>query len=177
MARSHELDTASDADARALLTRACGASRWVDRMMARRPFGGDARMLRAARIEWFGLTEADWLEAFSHHPQIGDRALAPPKLPSEGGSLAARFPTTHDLLAKEQAGVARAGDEVLSALAEANQAYLDRFGFIFIVCATGKTAEEMLQLLRDRLPHDRATELRIAAEEQAKITALRLGGY
>jgi len=166
MARSHELDTASDADARALLTRVCGASRWVDRMMARRPFGGDARLLRAARIEWFGLTEADWLEAFSHHPQIGDRA-----------SLAARFPTTHDLLAKEQAGVARAGDEVLSALADANQAYLDRFGFIFIVCATGKTAEEMLQLLRDRLPHDRATELRIAAEEQAKITALRLGGY
>jgi 2-oxo-4-hydroxy-4-carboxy-5-ureidoimidazoline decarboxylase len=177
MARSHELDTASDADARALLTRACGASRWVDRMMARRPFGGDARLLRAARIEWFGLTEADWLEAFSHHPQIGDRALAAPKLPSEGGSLAARFPTTHDLLAKEQAGVGRAGDEVLSALADANQAYLDRFGFIFIVCATGKTAEEMLQLLRDRLPHDRATELRIAAEEQAKITALRLGGY
>ena len=166
MARSHELDAATDADARALLTRACGASRWVDRMMARRPFGGDARLLRAARIEWFGLTEADWLEAFSHHPQIGDRA-----------SLAARFPATHDLSAKEQAGVGRAGDEVLSALADANQAYLERFGFIFIVCATGKTAEEMLQLLRDRLPHDRATELRIAAEEQAKITALRLGGY
>ena len=166
MARSHELDAATDADARALLTRACGASRWVDRMMARRPFGGDARLLRAARIEWFGLTEADWLEAFSHHPQIGDRA-----------ALAARFPATHDLLAKEQAGVGRAGDEVLSALADANQAYLNRFGFIFIVCATGKTAEEMLQLLRDRLPHDRATELRIAAEEQAKITALRLGGY
>ena len=165
MARSHELDAATDADARALLTRACGASRWVDRMMARRPFGGDARLLRAARIEWFGLTEADWLEAFSHHPQIGDREPAP------------RFPATHDLSAKEQAGIGRAGDEVLSALAAANQAYLARFGFIFIVCATGKTAEEMLQLLRDRLPHDRATELRVAAEEQAKITALRLGGY
>ena len=78
-----------------LLTRACGASRWVDRMMARRPFGGDARMLRAARIEWFGLTEADWLEAFSHHPRIGDRA-----------ALEARFPTTHDLSAKEQSGLA-----------------------------------------------------------------------
>ena len=165
MARSHELDAATDADARALLTRACGASRWVDRMMARRPFGGDARLLRAARIEWFGLTEADWLEAFSHHPQIGDREPT------------ARFQATHDLSAKEQAGVGRAGDEVLSALADANQTYLDRFGFIFIVCATGKTAEEMLQLLRDRLPHDRATELRVAAEEQAKITALRLGGY
>jgi 2-oxo-4-hydroxy-4-carboxy-5-ureidoimidazoline decarboxylase len=177
MARSHELDAATDADARALLTRACGASRWVDRMMARRPFGGDARLLRAARIEWFGLTEADWLEAFAQHPKIGDRTLAPPKLPSEGGSLAARFPATHDLSATEQAGVDGAHDDLLGALAEANQAYLDRFGFIFIVCATGKTAAEMLQLLRDRLPHDRVTELRIAAEEQAKITALRLGGY
>jgi 2-oxo-4-hydroxy-4-carboxy-5-ureidoimidazoline decarboxylase len=164
MARSHELDRAADADARAILTRACGSSRWVERMMARRPFGSDARLLRAARIEWFGLTETDWLEAFSQHPQIGDRA-----------SLAARFPATHDLSATEQAGVGRAGDSVLSALAEANAAYLDRFGFIFIVCATGKTVEEMLALLRARLPNNRATELRIAAEEQAKITAIRLG--
>ena len=174
MGRSHELDAATDADARALLTRACGASRWVDRMMARRPFGGDARLLRAARIEWFGLTEADWLEAFSHHLQIGDRALAPPTLTSEGGAPAARVPATDDLSAKEQAGVAGANAQVIDELAAANQAYLDRFGFIFIVCATGKSAEEMLQLLRDRLRNDRATEIRIAAEEQAKITALRL---
>lgn len=166
MARSRELDTATDPDARALLARACGSSRWVDRMMERRPFGNDARLLRTARIEWFGLTEADWLEAFSHHPQIGDRA-----------SLAARFPATHDLSAQEQAAVGQAHDAVLSALAEANAAYLDRFGFIFIVCATGKTAEEMLALLRARLTNNRATELRTAAEEQAKITALRLGGY
>ena len=166
MARSHELDTAADADARAILTRACGSSRWVDRMMARRPFGSDARLLRAARIEWFGLTEADWLEAFSHHPQIGDRA-----------SLASRFPSTHDLSAQEQAAVGQAPADVLSALAEANAAYRDRFGFIFIVCATGKTAEEMLALLRARLPNNRAAELRNAAEEQANITALRLGGY
>ena len=166
MARSHELDAATVAGARAILTRACGASRWVDRMVARRPFGGDARLLRAARIEWFGLTEADWLEAFSHHPKVGDRA-----------SLAARYPVTHDLSAKEQSAVAFANADVIIALAEANQAYLDRFGFIFIVCATGKSAEEMLQLLRDRLGNDRATELRTAAEEQAKITALRLGGY
>ena len=149
-----------------MLSRACGSARWVDRMMERRPFGSDARLLRTARIEWFGLTEADWLEAFSHHPQIGDRA-----------SLAARFPATHDLSAQEQAGVGGARDAVLDALAEANAAYLDRFGFIFIVCATGKSADEMLALLRARLPNNRATELRNAAEEQAKITALRLGGY
>lgn len=146
-----------------MLLRACGSTRWVDRMMARRPFGNDAKLLFAARNEWFGLTEADWLEAFSHHPKIGDRA-----------ALAERFPETHDLSAKEQSAVSGADGKILAALAEANDAYQERFGFVFIVCATGKTAEEMLQLLRERLPNDRAAELRVAAEEQAKITALRL---
>ena len=134
-------------------------------MMQRRPFGRDAKLLTTARIEWFGLSEADWLEAFSHHPRIGDRA-----------ALEARFPATHDLSSKEQAGVGAARAETLDALAEANEQYFDRFGFIFIVCATGKSAEEMLGLLRERLHNDHASELRIAAEEQAKITALRLGG-
>jgi len=134
-------------------------------MMARRPFGRDAKLLAAARVEWFGLTEPDWLEAFSHHPRIGERA-----------ALEARFPATHDLASKEQSRVGGALAEIIAALAQANDAYFERFGFIFIVCATGKSAEEMLQLLRDRLPNDRASELRVAAEEQAKITALRLGG-
>jgi 2-oxo-4-hydroxy-4-carboxy-5-ureidoimidazoline decarboxylase len=164
MARLRELNEAPEADVRAIFLRACGSSRWVDRMMARRPFATDARLLFAARNEWFGLTEADWLEAFSHHPRIGDRA-----------ALEARFPKTHDLSAKEQAGVGAAHHDVLTALADGNNAYFDKFGFIFIVCATGKSAEEMLDLLRERLTHDRANELRIAAEEQAKITALRLG--
>lgn len=163
MARSHEVNAASPEAARELLMRACGSTRWVDRMLQRRPFGNDARLMFAARNEWFGLTEADWLEAFSHHPRIGDRA-----------SLEARFPATHDLSSKEQAGVSAARAETLSALAEANERYLQRFGFIFIVCATGKTAEEMLALLQSRLSNERAAELRIAAEEQAKITALRL---
>ena len=166
MARSQEVNGAAPEAAREILFRACGSTRWVDRMMQRRPFGNDARLLFAARNEWFGLTEADWLEAFSHHPKIGDRK-----------SLAARFPATHDLSSQEQARVGGANAEVIAALAEANETYLDRFGFIFIVCATGKSAEEMLSLLRDRLKNDRAPELRIAAEEQAKITALRLGGY
>lgn len=163
MALSHQLDTATPEAAREILARACGSSRWVDRMLARRPFGRDAKLLTAARVEWFGLTEADWLEAFAHHPRIGDRA-----------SLAERFPATHHLSSQEQATVGGAHADVLTELAESNQTYLDRFGFIFIVCATGRTAAEMLQLLRDRLSHDRATELRFAAEEQAKITALRL---
>jgi len=163
MASSQAINTASTDAARQILMRACGSTRWVDRMMQRRPFGNDARLLFAARNEWFGLSEADWLEAFSHHPRVGDRA-----------SLAARFPATHDLAAKEQARVGGADADVIAALAEANEAYFNRFGFIFIVCATGKTAEEMLALLRSRLPNERSAELRIAAEEQARITALRL---
>ena len=97
------------------------------------------------------------------HPKIGDRE-----------SLRARFPATHELSAREQSGINGATEEVLTALADGNRAYEDKFGFIFIVCATGKRADEMLALLRARLGHDRATELRIAAEEQARITAIRL---
>jgi 2-oxo-4-hydroxy-4-carboxy-5-ureidoimidazoline decarboxylase len=163
MGRSRELDAAPPEAAREMLSRACGSTRWVDRMMARRPFVTDAKLLFAARNEWFGLVEADWLEAFSHHPRIGDRA-----------ALEARFPATHDLSSKEQAAAGAAREDVLTALADFNNQYYDRFGFIFVVCATGKSAEEMLALLRARLSNDRATELRNAAEEQAKITAIRL---
>ena len=146
-----------------MLRACCGSTRWVERMLVRRPFGSREALLKAARDEWFSLLPGDWLEAFSHHPPIGDRA-----------SLAARFPATHHLSEREQAGVGDARAEVLTALAAANQAYADRFRFIFIVCASGKSAEEMLRLLQARLPNDRDTELQVAAEEQAKITALRL---
>jgi 2-oxo-4-hydroxy-4-carboxy-5-ureidoimidazoline decarboxylase len=163
MAGSQAINDASPEAAREILMRACGSTRWVDRMMQRRPFGNDARLLFAARNEWFGLTEADWLEAFAQHPRIGDRA-----------PLDARFPTTHELSSKEQAGIVGAGPDLIAALAEANQRYFDRFGFIFIVCASGKSAEEMLALLQARLGNERSAELRVAAEEQARITALRL---
>ena len=156
------IDSRPDA-AEDILRRANGSSRWLDLMMARRPFGSADALQSLARSEWFSLDEDDWLEAFAHHPKIGDRA-----------SLEKRFPATHDLSSKEQAGVGSARTDVIDALSEANETYLERFGFIFIVCATGKSAEEMLKMLRDRLSNDRATELRIAAEEQAKITALRL---
>jgi OHCU decarboxylase len=149
--------------AREILRRANGSTRWLDLMMARRPFGSAEALQSLARSEFLSLGEEDWIEAFSHHPKIGDRA-----------ALEKRFPSTHDLSSKEQARVGGADAKVVDALAEANELYLERFGFIFIVCATGKSAEEMLKMLRDRLSNDRATELRIAAEEQCKITALRL---
>lgn len=132
-------------------------------MIARRPFASRDALLAAAREEWFALSPDDWREAFSHHPKIGDRE-----------ALRARFPATHHLSEREQAGVSGASDDVLEALAEGNLAYEQKFGHIFIVCATGRSAEEMLAALRARLVNDVDTEIRIAAGEQAKITALRL---
>jgi 2-oxo-4-hydroxy-4-carboxy-5-ureidoimidazoline decarboxylase len=150
-------------EACAFLRTCCGSARWVERMLMHRPFADPEVALRAARDEWFALSEDDWREAFSHHPTIGDRE-----------SLRARFPATHQLSASEQAGVGGAADEVLDALAEGNREYEQRFGYIFIVCATGKTADEMLALLRTRLTNDPAMEIRVAAEQQAQITAIRL---
>jgi 2-oxo-4-hydroxy-4-carboxy-5-ureidoimidazoline decarboxylase len=163
MAGLQRIDKASEEDARAFLSTCCGSSRWVERMLERRPFLSVDNLLSVARAEWFALTPHDWREAFQHHPKIGDRE-----------SLRARFPATAQLSAAEQHGVTGASEAVLEGLAEANQAYESRFGYIFIVCATGKTAEEMLALLRQRLSNDPQAELLIAAEEQAKITALRL---
>ena len=163
MAPSARIDAASVEEARALLHACCGSHRWVDRMLARRPFGTTARLLDTAREQWFALEPDDWHEAFSQHPRIGDL---------EG--LRARFPATHQWSEREQAGVGSAADDVLEALAAANSEYEDRFGFVFIVCATGKSAEEMLDLLRSRMGNDPATELRVAAAEQAKIAELRL---
>ena len=157
------INSADPEQARRCLARACGSSRWVDRMLELRPFAGQTELLRAARQTWNDLREDDWREAFSHHPQIGDRA-----------ALEKRFPASHDLSAREQAGIGEASSEVLDQLAAANQEYLARFGYIFIVCASGRSAAEMLSILRSRLGNNPATELRIAASEQAAITALRL---
>jgi 2-oxo-4-hydroxy-4-carboxy-5-ureidoimidazoline decarboxylase len=157
------LDGAPVEEASALLMACCGSSRWVDRMLGRRPFGSRAALLSAAREEWFALPADDWREAFEHHPMIGD-----------AGALRARFAATRHLSGREQAGVAGAPDGIIEALAEGNRAYQKKFGFIFIVCASGRSAEEMLHLLRTRLSNDPAAEILIAAEEHARITARRL---
>jgi 2-oxo-4-hydroxy-4-carboxy-5-ureidoimidazoline decarboxylase len=145
------------------LRRCCGASRWAEAMTARRPFPDRAALLAAAEEVWWGLEESDWREAFAHHPMIGD-----------ADALRARFASTREWAAGEQAGVLSANEDTLVALASGNRAYQDRFGFIFIVCASGKTADEMLSLLRARLPNDPRDEIRIAAAEQARITRVRL---
>lgn len=157
------LDLAAPDEARALLFLCCGSTRWVDSMLERRRFGSMDALLDAASSIWSELTEADWREAFSHHPRIGDRTMQ-----------GARSVETRTLSEREQAGVDTASDQVLDALADANREYERRFGYIFIVCATGLTASQMLAALEARLGNDPATEIRIAAAEQAKITAIRL---
>jgi 2-oxo-4-hydroxy-4-carboxy-5-ureidoimidazoline decarboxylase len=158
------LDLAGTDEARARLAASCGSARWVERMLKRRPFGSRQALLDAASEEWWALGPDDWREAFAHHPKIGDRE-----------ALRNRFSATRALSEKEQAGVAGASDAVLAALEEHNRAYEARFGYIFIVCATGRSAEEMLVLLRERLRNEPDQEIRVAAQEQARITAIRLG--
>ena len=159
------LDLAPVDEARQLLTGCCGSTRWVDLMLARRPFGSAAALHDVAVGSWNALSEDDWKEAFSHHPKIGERNLHH-----------AKFAATRHLSEREQSSVASASTQVLDQLAEANRTYEARFGYIFIVCASGKTADEMLSLVRARLLNDPKKEIQIAAGEQAKITALRLEG-
>jgi len=141
----------------------CGSSTWARELASRRPFPDEAALFAASDEIWRGLKESDWLEAFSKHPRIGERKV-PPAASSESASWSA----------EEQNHVGSAAESVRQALAEANREYERRFGRVFLVCATGKSAEEMLDILRRRMEKDNDTELHAAAEEQGKITNLRL---
>ena len=150
-------------EARAAFMKACGSRAWAESMTSRRPFTDSASLLAAADAVADALSRDDWLEAFSHHPRIGETNLTQPK-----------FAPTSDMSRREQSGMARASDETRAAFAEGNRAYQTRFGHVFLICATGKSGDEMLAQLRVRLANDAATELRNAAAEQRKITRLRL---
>jgi 2-oxo-4-hydroxy-4-carboxy-5-ureidoimidazoline decarboxylase len=139
----------------AQLLACCGSEAWVRRMLSCQPFATAAATHQAADEVWWSLTADDWLEAFSKHPKIGQKSDA-------------------KWSEQEQLGMQQAARQTAEQMASLNADYADRFGFIFIVCATGKGADEMLQLLQDRLLHSRAEEIRIAAAEQAKIIHLRL---
>jgi allantoicase len=141
----------------------CAAPSWIARMTAARPFATAATVFASSDAASAALTADDWREAFRHHPRIGERT-------AERAQSAAAA----DLSSREQAGVQGAASSDLQALSEGNRAYEDRFGYVFIVCASGRTAPEMLALLRDRLKNDPESELRVAAGEQRKITRLRL---
>jgi len=133
-------------------------------MLRARPFASAGALLSEAEEAWARLEECDYLEAFAHHPEIG----------ADLSELRKKFASTAELSLGEQAGATTASEETLLALRAGNRAYRERFGYSFIVCATGKSALQMLALLEQRLPNPADSELHIAAAEQAKITRLRL---
>jgi len=144
-------------EAKANLFSCCGSSIWVNELIKYFPFSDSKFLVQKSTEIWYDLcTEKDWLQAFQHHPKIGDLK-----------SLKEKF------AGKEQANVAHASESIIENLAEANLAYEKKFGFIFIVCATGKLASEMLDLLSDRLQNNQDDELAIAMGEQQKITVIR----
>ena len=158
-----KLDALAEGEAAAQLRVCCGSHRWVEQMIAARPYGSPDRAKREADRIWNALSKEDWLEAFDHHPRIGERSAAV----TQGARGAA-------LSSEEQSRVSGAGDDLKAQLARVNADYERRFGFIYIVSAAGKSAEELLRIARERLANDPATELRVAAEEQRKIMQLRL---
>ena len=145
------------------LLRCCGASQWALKMLAAHPFPDQTALFAASAMAFETLGRGDWLEAFAHHPKIGDLE-----------SLRRKFAATREWAGNEQAGAGSASEDVLQGLAQGNRLYEAKFGFIFIICATGKSAGEMLAALQTRLENDRETEISNAAGEQKQITDLRL---
>ena len=157
------MNSLSAAEAEAALLKCCGSKRWARFMTSVRPFTNRDDFLTKSDHGCSLLSEEDWLEAFRAHPKIGEQKAA-----------AAQSEQARNWSSQEQSGIKGAPEATKTALAEGNQEYEERFGFIFIVCATGKSSEEMLEILNSRLQNDPNTELPVAAEEQRKITRLRL---
>ncbi|WNC72686.1 2-oxo-4-hydroxy-4-carboxy-5-ureidoimidazoline decarboxylase [Thalassotalea psychrophila] len=141
----------------------CTSSTWVNSMVKARPFVDERAIANQADLAWQELTEPDYMEAFEGHPKIGDVS-----------SLRAKYANTKELAGNEQGLVKEANEDVLQVLSQGNADYEEKFGFIFIVCATGKSAKQMSDLLQARLPNNKAQELINAAEEQRKIFQLRI---
>jgi 2-oxo-4-hydroxy-4-carboxy-5-ureidoimidazoline decarboxylase len=150
--------------ARAALGRCCGAQRWVDGMLARRPFADTSQLLATSDEIWAALERSDYLEAFAQHPPIG----------VDLDQLSRKFASTAGWAAGEQSGAQGADADTVRRLRDQNLAYAQRFGYIFIICASGKSATQLLAALEARLPNPPERELPIAAAEQAAISKLRL---
>lgn len=158
-----DLNSITDDSAKESMRALCGCETWVEKVCAARPFESEEQLRVKIESVFDELADEDWLAAFTHHPKIGDL-----------DSLKAKYAGNREWSGGEQAGIGQADEATLVALAEGNAEYESRFGYIFIVCASGKSASEMLHLLQQRLDHDPANELKIAAEEQKRITRLRL---
>ena len=149
--------------AEAEFLKCCGSRNWAQQMVAARPYRDLSELITKADRVWWSLDSEDWLEAFHSHPKIGEKkAAAPTTVEAQQWSE------------DEQSGIRNSAQQTLDELADLNRAYEEKFGYIFIVCASGKSSEEMLAILHDRLKNNALEELRIAAAEQAKITELRL---
>lgn len=159
----HELNILPKEALRKELYRCCGSASWVEKMLTFFPMDDLVEMLEDAEEQWYACTEADWQEAFAQHPVIGDIA-----------ALEKKFPGTAQWATGEQSAVNTASSETLKGLVAANKEYKEKFGYIFIVSATGKTASEILDLLNQRLLNEPGEEIQVAAEEQVKITLIRL---
>jgi len=150
-------------EAEAEFLKCCGSRRWARAMANTRPFADKEALFAKVDEVSSSLTEEDWLEAFRAHPKIGEQKAATAQTQQE-----------QNWSAQEQSGVAAASADTVAQLAERNREYEAKFGFIFIVCASGKSSDEMLTILNRRLKNDSQTELTVAAQEQQKITRLRL---
>ena len=157
-----EFDHLDTSQKKTLLRQCCGSTSWVDKMLTIPPAEDLIDLFEDAEEKWYECNENDWKEAFTHHPKIGDI-----------DSLRKRF-SSDQFAGEEQSSVAQASEQTLKSLAIANQKYEEKFGYIFIVCATGKTADEMLEILNSRLKNEPKQEIRIAMDEQSKIMRLRL---
>ncbi|MFC0774296.1 2-oxo-4-hydroxy-4-carboxy-5-ureidoimidazoline decarboxylase [Terrimonas alba] len=159
----HELNLLPKQQLRDELMKCCGSQAWVEKMLPFFPADDMVELLEDAEEQWFKCSEKDWKEAFAQHPKIGDIE-----------SLEEKFASTATWAAGEQGAIKTASSETLQQLKEANQQYEEKFGYIFIVCAAGKSANEMLGMLQTRLQNSPEVEIEIAADEQNKITKLRI---
>jgi 2-oxo-4-hydroxy-4-carboxy-5-ureidoimidazoline decarboxylase len=162
-------NVADESEALEAILACCGSQRWAAAMVARRPIASVAELSEAADYVWSTMQESDWLEAFACHPRIGERK--PLSVAAHASEQSATWSR------QEQSSANDANERLLAELAEGNQLYEQRFGFTYIVCATGKSAAEMLTILKRRLTADREAELREAAEQQRQILQIRLGKW
>ena len=157
-----EFDHLEPSQKKALLLQCCGSSVWANNMVKMPPVEDLIDLFEDAEEKWYECNEEDWKEAFSHHPKIGDMD-------------ALRKTFSSDQFAEdEQSSIKQASEKSLQLLAEGNKRYEAKFGYIFIVCASGKSADELLEILNSRLQNEAKEEIKIAMDEQNKITKLRL---
>ena len=153
-------------EAEETLLSCCGSRVWAAAVAGRRPFGSVGELLVEAEMTWFALPEAEWMAAFACHPRIGESKA--------GQQTSAQYVEW----SRQEQGSARASlDAVTEELAAGNRAYEARFGFVYLVFASGRTAAELLEILHERLMHDRATEVLEAARQQWRITKMRMGKW